>query len=183
MQANLLIFEEVSGSGKSTLLRLLTGAYKNFDGNILIDGQSIANYNIQSIRSTTGILVNSQDIFTGTFWENITMDNPGITLKQVNEYIVQFGLTTFVRSDKNGIHMLLDPLGKRLSKEVRQKILLVRALLGRHRLLLLEEPFEYLDTSTGEILLNWLRNLKNTTILIASNDEKLSAQCDAILSL
>ncbi len=173
----------VSGSGKSTLLRLLTGSYKHFDGNILIDGQSITNYNIQSIRSNTGILVNSQDIFTGTLLENITMDNPGITLKQVNEYVVQFGLTKFIQSDKNGIQMLLDPLGKRLSKEVRQKILLVRALLGRHRLLLLEEPFEYLDKSTAEILINWLKNLKNTTVLIASNDDKLSPECDAVLCL
>jgi len=173
----------VSGSGKSTLLRLLTGTYKDFDGNILIDGQSINNYNIQSVRNATGILVNSQDIFTGSLLENITMGNPAISLRQVNDYVGQFGLTAFVQADKNGIHMLLDPLGKRLSKEVRQKILLVRALLGSHRLLLLEEPFEYLDKSTIRIVINWLKNLKNTTILIASNDEKLSPECDAVLSL
>ncbi len=172
-----------SGSGKSTLLRLLTGAYKDFEGNILLDGQSINNYTIQSVRNATGILVNSQDIFTGSLLENITMGNPAVTLEQVNEYVGQFGLRTFVQSDKKGIYMLLDPLGKRLSKQVRQKILLGRALLGSHRLLLLEEPFEYLDKSTAGILITRLKNLKNTTILIASDDENLSAECNAVLSL
>ena len=173
----------ISGSGKSTLLRLLTGAYKNFEGNILIDGQSIDNYKIDSIRNATGVLVNSQDIFTGSLLENLTMGNQGITLNEVNDFIRQFGLMEFVQSDKHGIYMLLDPLGKRLSKEVRQKILLIRALLGKHRLLLLEEPFEYLDELTMETLMKWLKKLKHTTILIASNDEKLTLECDAVLTL
>ncbi|MDB5276412.1 MAG: HlyB/MsbA family transporter [Ferruginibacter sp.] len=173
----------VSGSGKSTLLRLLTGTYKNFGGNILIDGQSISNYDLQSIRNATGILVNSQDIFTGSLLENITMGNPGIGINDVEDYIEKFGLIEFVQSNKQGMYVLLDPVGKRLSKQVRQKILLIRAMLGRHRLLLLEEPFEYLDKPTSAILLTWLKNQKNTTILIASDDENLSKECDSVLNL
>lgn len=172
-----------SGSGKSSLLRLLTGGYKNFEGNILINGQSIENYSIQSIRSATGILVNSQDIFTGSLLENITMGNPTITVKQVDEYIVKFGLSEFVQSNKYGLYMSLDPIGEKLSKVVRQKILLIRATLGSHRLLLLEEPFENLDKPTADTLLNWFKNRKNTTILIASSDENLSAECDSTLNL
>lgn len=172
-----------SGSGKSTLLRLLTGAYKNFDGNLLIDGQPIDNYEIQSVRNATGILVNSQDIFTGSLLENITMGNADIDGKQVDEYVENIGLTAFVQSNKLGLYMLLDPVGKRLPREVTKKILLLRAILGRHRLLLLEEPFEYLSTAATDILLTWLKNLKHTTILIASNDEKISKECDAVLNL
>lgn len=179
----LIHIKGVSGSGKSTLLRLLTGAYKNFNGNILIEGQSINNYKLESIRNNTGILFNSQDIFTGSLFDNITMGNPSITLIQVKDFVERFGLTEFVQSDKQGIYMILDPSGRRLSKEVRQKILLVRALLGRHRLLLLEEPFEYLDESTAEILMKWLKKLNNTTILIASNNQKLTLECDAVLTL
>ena len=173
----------VSGSGKSTLLNLLTGGYKNFSGNVLIYGQSISNYDIPSIRSATGILVSSQDIFTGSLLENLTMGNEEITLHDVNDFVRQFGLTELVQSDAQGIYRLLDPLGKRLSKELRQKILLVRALLGSHRLLLLEEPFEYLDEATRKTLLHRLKNTKHTTILIASNDEQLTAECDAVVTL
>ena len=172
-----------SGTGKSTLLRLLTGAYKNFDGNLLIDGQPIDNYEIQSVRNATGILVNSQDIFTGSLLENITMGNADIDGKQVNEYVEKIGLTAFIQSNKLGVYVLLDPVGKRLPREVTKKILLLRAILGRHRLLLLEEPFEYLNTAASDMLLTWLKSLKHTTILIASNDENLSQECDAVLNL
>jgi len=179
----LILVKGKSGSGKSTLLRLLTGAYRNFNGNLLVEGQSINNYNIQSVRSATGVLVNSQDIFTGSLLENITMGNRDITLKQVDHYVEKIGLTAFVQSNKQGLYLLLDPMGKRLSKEVRKKILILRAMLGTHRLLLLEEPFEYLDKSATGLLLTWLKSLKNTTILIASNDDNLSQECDAVLIL
>ena len=173
----------VSGSGKSTLLRLLTGAYKNYDGVILINGQSIDNYNLQSLRQSTGVLLNNQDIFHGTLWENITMGNPDINLKEVNDLVEKLGLKSFVQSDKLGYDNLLDPVGKRLSKQTKQKILLIRALLGNNRLLLLEEPLEYLDEATGKALMNWIKNLENTTVLIASDNTFFSKECDMAVHL
>ena len=173
----------VSGSGKSTLLRLLTGAYKNYEGVILINGQSIDNYNLQSLRQSTGVLLNNQDIFQGTLWENITMGNAHTTLKDVNDLVEKLGLKSFVQSDKLGYDNLLDPVGKRLPKQTKQKILLIRALLGNNRLLLLEEPFEYLDEATGRALIIWLKGLQNTTVLIASDDASLSKECDMTVYL
>jgi len=172
-----------SGSGKSTLLRLLTGAYKNYVGTILVNGQSIDNYTLESLRESTAVLFNSQDIFQGTLWENLTMGNADATLNEVSDFVDKFGLASFVQSDKNGFDMLLDPVGKRLPKQTKQKILLIRALLGNHRLLLLEEPFEYLDEAKANTLMKWLKNIQNTTILIASDDESLSKECNAVVRL
>lgn len=173
----------VSGSGKSTVLRLLTGAYKNYEGIILVNGQSVGNYTLESLRDTTAVLLSNQDIFQGTLWENLTMCNVGSNLNEVNDLVVKLGLADFVQSDKQGLHMLLDPVGKRLSKQTKQKILVIRALVGNHRLLLLEEPFEYLDKESADTLMIWLKNLKNTTILIASDDDSLSKECDLVITL
>ena len=172
-----------SGSGKSTLLRLLTGAYKNYEGIILIDGQSIENYDLQSLRQRTGVLLNNQDIFQGTLWENITMGNANLTLNEVNHLVETLSLKSFVQSDKLDYDKVLDPVGKRLSKQTKQKILLIRALLGNHRLLLLEEPLEYLDETTGKALMNWLKDLQYTTVLIASDNALLSEECDMTVYL
>jgi len=172
-----------SGTGKSTLLRLLTGAYKNYEGIILINGQSIDNYNLKSLRNCTGVLLNNQDIFQGTLWENITMGNPDTTLEEVTDCINAFGLTSFVQSDKQGLDIVLDPVGKRLSKQTRQKILLTRALLGKHRLLLLEEPFEYLDEITAKTIMGYLKKLRHTTVLIACQDDFLSMEYDMTITL
>ncbi|MBC7686618.1 MAG: ATP-binding cassette domain-containing protein [Aquabacterium sp.] len=172
-----------NGSGKSTLLKLLTGAYQNYQGNILVNGQPIGKYNLRSLRSQTSVLLNNEDIFSGTLWENITMGNAAISLAAVTESVDAFGLTAFVQASKQGYDMVLDPTGKKLSKQTKQKILLMRALLPNSKLLLLDEPFENLDEEAAKALLNYLKKLENTTVIIASNDSSLSKECNAVLQL
>lgn len=172
-----------NGSGKSTLLKLLTGAYQNYQGNILVNGQPIGKYNLRSLRSQTSVLLNNEDIFSGTLWENITMGNAAISLAAVTESVDAFGLTAFVQASKQGYDMVLDPTGKKLSKQTKQKILLMRALLPNSKLLLLDEPFENLDEAAAKALLNYLKKLENTTVIIASNDSSLSKECNAVLQL
>ncbi len=172
-----------SGSGKSTLLRLLTGAYKKFEGVILIDGQPIGSYNLQSLRRLTGILLSSQDIFQGTLWENITVGNQQASVKDVTEYASKIGLADFIHSDKLGLAMLLDGMGKRLPKHIRQKILLLRALIGKHRLLLLEEPFKYLSATEVQAIVSCLKEKQYTTVMIATESNHLLEGCNSMLSL
>ena len=59
----------------------------------------------------------------------------------------------------------------------------MRALLPNSKLLLLDEPFENLDEAAAKALLNYLKKLENTTVIIASNDSSLSKECNAVLQL
>ena len=172
-----------SGSGKSTLLKLLTGAFKNFDGSILIDEIPLANYSLKSLRSQTGILLNQQDIFNGTLLENITLGNPNILLSDVTQLANQIGLVNFIQQHQEGFDTILDPQGKRLSRKVSQHILLLRALIGKHRLLLLEEPFNYLDDAQKNSVLQYLRKNNIATIIITSEKEEIMNDCDIIIRL
>ncbi|BAV08928.1 ABC-type bacteriocin/lantibiotic exporter, contains an N-terminal double-glycine peptidase domain [Filimonas lacunae] len=171
-----------SGSGKSTLLRMLTGNYKNFTGSVLIDEVPVGNYNLDSLRSQTGILLSSQDIFQGTLLENITLGN-AIAMEEITALAAKTGLDQFVRSNKEGYDVILDPTGKRLSHHVRQNILLVRALLGKHRLLLLEEPFAHLDEECRKQMLALIKSESNATVFIASEDESLSDSCHMVVRM
>ena len=170
-----------SGSGKSTLLRLLTGAFKEFEGNILIDDVPIGNYQLQSLRSQTGILLSRQDIFRGTLLENITMGNPEIAIEDVTNMANITGLIEFIQEQKEGYDTLLDPAGKRLSQKIVQTILLMRAMLGDHRLLLLEEPCNHIDPEYIPGILHALKNDSNATILITTSDPGIAASCDKVL--
>ncbi|MEO7531230.1 MAG: ATP-binding cassette domain-containing protein, partial [Sediminibacterium sp.] len=172
-----------SGTGKSTLLRLLTGAYKNFEGSILIDGQPIGSYHLESLRRLTGIFLSSQDIFQGTLWENIVIGNELATIDAITEYAAKIGLADFIHLHKNGMDRQLDAMGKKLPKHIRQKILLLRSLIGKPRLLLLEEPFKYLTPSEIESTVSFLKNKQHTTVLIATESKTLLTGCDMILSL
>lgn len=172
-----------SGSGKSTMLRLLTGAFTNFKGNILIDEVPVSNYTIESLRSNTGILLGSQDIFQGSLWQNITMGNEAITLEEVTKLAKLTGLDKYVQSCKNGYDSIMQPVGNKLSNTVRKNILLMRALLGRHRLLLLEEPFDHLAEPYKSNVLEFIKNDKTSTIMIASQDDMLKNYCSQVIEL
>ncbi len=173
----------VSGSGKSTVLRLLTGAFTSYSGSILIDGIPAANYELQSLRSLTGILLGSQDIFNGTLMQNITMGSDEIGIDQVTKMAELVGLTSFVQSYKDGYDTVLQPVGLKLSYRDRKNILLMRALLGEHRLLLLEAPFDHLEEPHRTNTILYIKENKNITVLIASQDERLSQYCDQVLTL
>jgi ATP-binding cassette subfamily B protein len=172
-----------SGSGRTTILRLLSGAYNKFDGNVLIDSIPIGNYNLQSLRSNTGILLNQQDIFQGTLLENITLGNETITIKNITELAEKVGLSDFIKNNKEGFDTILDPLGKRLSKKERQNILLLRALVGSARLLLLEEPFDHLDEQQKASIIELLKANKKYTIIITSQKEDTASFCDVVFTL
>ncbi|MFY7899063.1 MAG: peptidase domain-containing ABC transporter [Chitinophagaceae bacterium] len=179
----LVCVQGISGSGKSTLLRLLTAAYKNFEGNILIDGAPIGNYQLRSLRSQTGVLLSQQDIFQGTLLENITLGNHTLTMDDVTALAKKIGLFSFIQTHKNGYDTVLDPQGKRLPKKVRQNILLLRALLGKHRLLLLEEPFDHLEEQQQVAVMDYIKNEKDSTIIITAFNEKIARECDIIFEL
>lgn len=179
----ILQLKGVSGAGKSTVLRLLTGAFTNYSGNILLEEVPIANYQIESLRANTGILLGSQDIFQGTLWQNITMGNDAIEVDEVSKLATLSGLDTFVQSCKEGYDTLLLPVGNKLSNKVRKNILLLRALLGEHRLLLLEEPFDHLTQPFKNNIIEYIKKDKTATVLIASQDEELTRNCDKVILL
>lgn len=166
------------GAGKTTLLKLFTGAYPHFNGNILINGIPIGNYNRASLRSTTGIFLNTPDIFAGTLWENIAVGNEAVQKEFVMALIERTGLQRFLATLKQGFDTELDPTGTRLPRNVMQKILLVRALAPQPKLLLLDEPWQGLEEQTAQQIKEFLlHELPDTTVVIASNDTVFAAQC------
>ena len=171
-----------SGSGKSSLFRLLTGAFKSFDGQILIDGLPISNFRLSSLRQQTGVLLNQQDIFRGTLMENVTMGDPSISISEIMGVAEYTGLIPFIQSQSQGFDTLLDPLGKRLSQSIRQRILLTRSLLGKSRLLLLEEPFLQLSVDEKMLLLEYIKTKRKSTAIIIAKVQDNSL-FDLVLTL
>jgi len=172
-----------SGAGKSTILRLLTGAYTDFDGMVLLDDIPIGNFNLHPLRSKTGILLSLQDIFHGSLFDNITLGNKSIPLSEITELADKCGLVPFVQSLPKGFDTIIDPTGKRLPGKVKQDILLLRALLGSRRLLLLEEPFIHLERKYKESLLEFLQSEVNSTIVITTSDPEVASICDWVIKM
>jgi ATP-binding cassette, subfamily B, bacterial len=171
-----------AGSGKSSLLRLLSGAYPEFEGAILINQLPIGSYDLASLRAQTGILLSQQDIFQGTLLDNITLGNTSIAMPEIQRLAAQVGLLPYLIHWKDGFNTALDPTGRKLSQKLVQKILLMRALLHQPAMLLLEDPFEGLEKSQKDNMINLLfAEAPHQTILLTTNDPAVAALCNRII--
>jgi ATP-binding cassette, subfamily B, bacterial len=166
------------GSGKSTVLKLLTGAYAGFSGAVLLNNVPLGNYNFEWLRSKTGIVLNHEDVFAGTLWENITMGDDTVDIHNVSRLVQITGLSSFLASLKEGFDTRLYPAGKQLPTNVVRKILLMRALVHKPKLLLLEEPWQGFDDETTRQLQHLLLTETQATIIVATNDSDFIRQCN-----
>jgi ATP-binding cassette, subfamily B, bacterial len=183
-QGQIVCITGKESSGKSTILKLLTGAYTSFTGSVMLNGLPIGNYQLSSMRSQIGIMLGQQDVFQGTLWENISMGNSNINHEQVISLFEMTGLQDYLASQKQGLNTILSPAGDRLSEKVLRKILLVRALAGNPKLLLLEEPWLGLEEEQkNDIQQYLLTKLPGTTVVVVSNDTDFASQCNQVIDI
>lgn len=168
-------------SGKSTLLKLMTGSFTDFEGAIILDDVPMRNYNLDSLRSQTGVLLSQQDIFQGTLLENITLGNNEISIDNIKVFAEKTGLNGFIALLPEGYDTIIDPTGKRLPRNVIQRILLVRALASQPRLLLLEEPWMHFNEKDRNQIIQLLTEIKNCTMVVVTNDEEFARRCDKVV--
>jgi ABC-type transport system involved in cytochrome bd biosynthesis fused ATPase/permease subunit len=147
----------------------------------LVNNIPIANYDTETLRAHTGILLSQQDIFEGSLLENITMGSQLVSLPQINELAEKTGLIPFLTSLNKGYDTVLDATGNRLPRNVVHKILLMRALLNKPQLLLLEEPWTGLQEKNKTLVRELLLNKSNTTVLVVTHDEEFISKCDKII--
>ncbi len=172
------------GSGKSTLLRLLAGSYEDFDGAIMINGIPLKNYNLQSLRLKTGVVISQQDIFEGTLMENICMGLENMDINEIQMFCSKTGLTEYITTLKKGFDTQLSATGKKLPGHAIKKILLVRALINKPKLLLLEEPWIELEEKYQQQIKHLLlTEMNNTTVFVITNDHEFGSSCDKIIEL
>jgi ABC-type bacteriocin/lantibiotic exporter with double-glycine peptidase domain len=173
-----------SSSGKSTLLRLMGGAFREFSGQIMFNGIPVNDYVLDSLRSQKGILLSRQDIFQGTLLENITMGNLAIHPNEIVELTNQLGIDDLFTEFQDGFATQLDATGRRLSRRMKQKILLLRALINKPKLLLLQDPFEGLEEDTKVKLIDYLLAPDRIhTLVVTTNSQRFASQCDRIIHL
>lgn len=172
------------GAGKSTLLRLLSGTYEDFEGTLLLDNIPIHNYDHRSLRFKTGTYISQQDIFEGTLLENLCFGLEEADITEIQYYCDKVGLTDFISKLKKGFDTLLFTNGRQLPTHAIKKILLVRALMNKPRLLLLEEPWAGLEeVYQQQIKKMLLSEMPDTTVIIATQDAGFAAQCHRVIRL
>ncbi|MBU8893926.1 MAG: ABC transporter ATP-binding protein/permease [Bacteroidales bacterium] len=158
-----------SGSGKSTIVDLIPRFFDPVSGEVLIDGISLKEYNINSLRSLFGYVNQEPIIFNDTIYNNILFGNPNATKEEVIKAAKLSYAYDFIMEKDAGYDTNLGEDGSKLSVGEKQRISIARTLLKNSPILILDEATSSLDYKSELIVRKALDQLmKNrTTIVIA----------------
>ena len=165
----ILLNRSESKTGTSTLLKMLANHHSPSSGTILINGIPENNYNLGSYQKHISYLTGQNEIFSGTLWENITLGNKQIKPQQVIELVEKLDFESFIQNFEKGYDTPILNHGILLSSYLIKKILLLRTLLQPHQLLLLDEPFLNLTTSSQLKVAEYVTALSSTVIVATQN--------------
>ena len=155
-----------SGAGKSTVLRLVLGYERPASGAVLVDGHDLQTLDLASVRSQMGVVMQQVDLVPGSILKNIAGSVP-VTLEEAWEAARKTGLDRDIRSMPMGMHTVLPEAGQGLSGGQKQRLLLTRVLARSPRVLLLDEATSMLDNTGQSLILESLRQLNATQVIVA----------------
>ena len=172
------------GSGKSLLLNMMTGFYEPTSGRILFDKIPLKNVDKMSLRNQIGMFLEDMTIIKGTVYENIVLGQTHISAEQILETSEQIGIEDFSSQFSNGFFTNISETDTEISFSSKKKIMLLRALVGERRLLILEDPLDGMDDAFKVKMREHLSNLKeNTTVIVVSEDPEMIEIADQHLHI
>lgn len=172
------------GSGKSLLLNMMTGFYEPTSGRILFDKIPLKNVDKISLRNQIGMFLEDMTIIKGTVYENIILGQSHISAEQILDISEEIGVDDFSSQFSNGFFTKISETDTEISFSSKKKIMLLRALVGERRLLILEDPLDGMDDAFKIKMREHLSNLKeNTTVIVVSEDPEMIEIADQHLHI
>ena len=158
-----------TGSGKTTITNLITKFYEYDKGEILIDGVDINDLKLDNIRNKVGIILQDVFLFADTIFNNITLYNDQISLKDVQSAAKKLEIHEFISSLPNGYNFNVSERGVTLSSGQRQLIAFLRVLVNNPDILILDEATSSIDSYSEDLIKNATKKITKgkTSIIIA----------------
>lgn len=171
-----------TGAGKTTIVSLISRFYNPSQGDILIDDKNIFEYNLSSLRSQMGIMLQDTFLFSATIKENLKYGKLDATDEEIIEAAKAVNAHDFIMSLEHGYDTLVNERGTRLSLGQRQLLSFARALLANPRILILDEATSNIDTQTEIIVQKGIeRLLENRTSFVIAHRLSTIRDCDKII--
>lgn len=156
-----------TGSAKSSLVQLIPRLYDATSGEVLIDGVSVRDYNLDELHAHIGMVLQKNELFTGTILDNLRWGKPDATMEEIEEATRAAQAHDFIMGFTDGYDTLLGRGGINVSGGQKQRICIARALLRKPKILILDDSTSAVDSETElKIRENLNSLLRDTTVLI-----------------
>ncbi len=173
-----------SGAGKTTLCNLVARFYDPTDGRVLLDGQDIRGFDVESYRRLIGIVEQDVFLFDGTVTENIAYADRAATYEDVCRAADVANASEFIRALPDGFDTVIGERGVKLSGGQRQRLAIARAVLADPRILIMDEATSNLDTESERLIQGSLQLLtRDRTCFIIAHRLSTITHADRIVVL
>ena len=167
-----------TGCGKTTLVSMILRLYDVDEGQVLVDGVDVREYNLRNLRKGVGMVLQNNVLFSGSIKENLLWGDENATDEEIYTAAKHAQADGFVRSFTDGYQMELGQGGVNVSGGQKQRLCIARALLKKPKILILDDSTSAVDTATeAKIREAFANDLKDSTKIIIA--QRISSVKDA----
>ncbi|QAA32964.1 ABC transporter ATP-binding protein [Clostridium manihotivorum] len=173
-----------TGSAKSTLVQLIPRLYDVTEGNVLVGGVDVRNYDIETLRDKVSMVLQKNVLFSGTIKENLRWGNKNATEEEVIEACRQAQAEEFIETLPNKYDTFIEQGGTNVSGGQKQRLCIARALLKKPKILILDDSTSAVDTKTDALIRKAFKEtIPNTTKIIIAQRISSIQEADKIIVL
>ena len=156
-----------TGCGKTSLVNLIPRFYDATEGEVLVDGVNVKDYNVDTLRSKIGIVLQKSELFSGTVAENIRWGCETATDEEVKTAAEIAQAEEFINGFNDGYDTMISEKGASLSGGQKQRMAIARAIIKKPEILIFDDSTSALDLSTEAKLHSALRkSLSGVTVIM-----------------
>ena len=171
-----------TGSGKSTLVNLISRLYDVSQGEVLVGGRNVKDYDLTSLRNAVSVVLQNNILFSGTILDNLRWGNPKATEEQCLKACQLAQADEFIQQMPEGYHTYIEQGGTNVSGGQKQRLCIARALLKQPKILVLDDSTSACDTATdAKIQRAFREDLSGMTKIIIAQRILSVKDCDRIL--
>jgi ATP-binding cassette subfamily B protein RaxB len=164
-----------SGSGKTTLIKVMLGLLPPTEGEIRVNGRSLADWDAGQYRSRVAAVMQDDQLFVGTIEDNISFFDTEHDPVRVRECARAAMIDEEIMAMPMQYNTIVGSLGMALSGGQKQRVLLARALYRRPQILFLDEAFDQMDVALERRISKSLNDRSLAVVLVSHREETVSA--------
>ena len=171
-----------TGSGKSTLVQLIPRLYDVTEGCLKVGGVDVKDYDIQTLRNAVSMVLQKNELFSGTIKDNLRWGNPDATDEEMIRACKLACAHEFIETFPDGYDTYIEQGGKNVSGGQKQRLCIARALLKKPKILILDDSTSAVDTRTDAMIRKaFAEEIPGTTKLIIAQRIASVQESDLIL--
>ncbi len=167
-----------TGSAKTSLVNLVSRLYDVTDGEVLVGGRNVKEYDMESLRNQVSVVLQNNVLFSGSILENLRWGDPDAADEECEAACRLACADEFIQRFPDGYHTHIEQGGSNVSGGQKQRLCIARALLKKPKILILDDSTSAVDTATdGKIRRAFREEIPDTTKLIIA--QRISSVQDA----